>query len=48
MLFDVVLGSGMNWIMVSAVVVAILAAGIFIWDKLPLNKRSSNSSARKR
>tara|TARA_B110000014_G_C20022477_1_gene530572 strand:+ start:349 stop:909 length:561 start_codon:yes stop_codon:yes gene_type:complete len=47
-LFDVVLGSGMNWIMVSAVVVAILAAGIFIWDKLPLNKRSSNSSARKR
>ena len=47
-LFDVVLGGGMNWIMVSAVVVAILAVGIFIWDKLPLNKRSSNGSTRKK
>jgi cytochrome b subunit of formate dehydrogenase len=38
-LFDVGPGGGINWIMVSVVVVVILASGIVIWDKLPVKKR---------
>ena len=47
-LLDVTSGSRVNWILMIAIVVAILAGGIFTWDKVSGRKRSVKQKRTKR
>ena len=47
-LLDVTTGSPVNWILMTAIVVAILAGGIFTWDKVSGRKRSVKQKRTKR